>query len=154
MRAVVQRVLSAKVTTPTADGIFETISEIGDGLVLFVGVRTDDTIADAEYLAQKVASLRIFEDDGERLNLSVLDTGGAVIAVSNFTLYADARKGRRPSFTDAASGEAAEPLYIAFGQAIAAVGIPVKYGKFGAEMHVELVNNGPVTLLLDSRKQF
>ena len=154
MRAVVQRVLSASVSVRAESGEFEILSEIGAGLLVLVGVRTDDSVEDAEYLAGKVAGLRIFEDSEGRLNRSVIETGGEILAVSNFTLYADARKGRRPSFTDAAPGEAAEALYRHFGEALARAGVVPAYGKFGAEMQVALVNDGPVTLLLDSRKAF
>jgi len=127
---------------------------IGKGVVVLLGIATDDTEADAEALAGKVANLRLFEDAEGRLNLSVRDIGGDVLAVSNFTLLGDARKGRRPSFTNAASGEVAEPLYERFAQSVREEGVEVAMGFFGARMEVDLCNDGPVTLLLDSRKQF
>lgn len=153
MRAVVQRVLSASVSIPSADGE-EPCSEIGPGYLILLGIRTDDTDSDVRYLAEKITSLRIFDDSAGKLNLSLLDVRGAALIVSNFTLYADSRKGRRPSFTEAASGHEAERLYSAFGAAIEAFGVETCYGSFGSEMKVTLVNHGPVTVLLDSRKQF
>lgn len=149
MRAVVQRVREAWVTV---EG--ETVGKIGPGLVVLIGVRQDDAPADAVYLADKIANLRIFEDDAGKMNRSLLDTGGAALIVSQFTLYGDARKGRRPSFTEAASGEAAQALYEAVCAKVAEAGVPVARGVFGAKMTVALVNDGPVTLLLDSRREF
>jgi D-aminoacyl-tRNA deacylase len=149
MRAVVQRVSEARVLVGG-----ETVGKIGTGLMVLVGVRSDDSQADAEYVADKVANLRIFEDDAGKLNLSVLDAGGSVLLVSQFTLYGDARKGRRPGFTEAAGGDFANSLYEAVCARVTAAGIRVERGRFGAHMQVELVNEGPVTLLLDSRKQF
>jgi D-aminoacyl-tRNA deacylase len=154
MRAVVQRVLSASVSVRNQQGDFESVSEIGAGLLILVGVRGDDTAADAEYLASKAAGLRIFEDADGKLNLSVQEVGGQVLAVSNFTLYGDARKGKRPSFTEAAPGSIAEAHYRHFGSLLEGLGVSVAYGQFGAEMRVSLINDGPVTLLIDSRKQF
>lgn len=149
MRAVVQRVREAQVTV---EG--ETVGKIGPGLVVLIGVRQDDALADAVYLADKIANLRIFEDAQGRMNRSLLDTGGAALIVSQFTLYGDARKGRRPSFTEAAGGEAARALYEAVCAKVAEAGVPVARGVFGAKMEVALVNDGPVTLLLDSRREF
>jgi D-tyrosyl-tRNA(Tyr) deacylase len=149
MRAVVQRVGEARVTV---EG--ETVGEIGPGLTVLVGVRQDDSPADADYLADKITNLRIFEDESGKLNLSLLEVGGAALIVSQFTLYGDARKGRRPGFTDAAGGEFANGLYEAVCARVQAAGIEVERGQFGAHMQVTLVNDGPVTILLDSRKEF
>ncbi|HZP83126.1 MAG TPA: D-aminoacyl-tRNA deacylase [Chthonomonadaceae bacterium] len=153
MRAVVQRVLQAAVSVVESGAIRE-IAAIEAGFLVLVGVRSDDTEADAQYLAEKIANLRVFEDEAGKLNRSLLETGGSALVISNFTLYGDCRKGRRPSFTEAASGARAEALYRAFGEIMAAQGVPVRYGVFGAEMQVELINDGPVTLLLDSRRAF
>jgi D-tyrosyl-tRNA(Tyr) deacylase len=153
MRAVVQRVLRAEVSVVEGEARRE-VGRIGNGLLILVGVRTDDTEADARALADKIAGLRILEDEAGRLNLSLLETGGSALVVSNFTLYGDCRKGRRPSFTEAAPGPLAQSLYESFGSALQAQGVPVQYGAFGAEMQVMLVNDGPVTLLLDSRRIF
>jgi D-tyrosyl-tRNA(Tyr) deacylase len=149
MRVVVQRVSEADVTV---DG--EKAGSIGPGVLVLLGVRQDDTQADADYISDKIVNLRIFEDAAGKMNLSLLDTGGAALIVSQFTLYGDARKGRRPSFTDAAAGEKAETLYETVCARVAAAGVPVRKGVFGATMRVALVNDGPVTLLLDSRREF
>lgn len=146
MRAVVQRVSRAQVSV---DG--ELCSQIGKGMLVLLGVAADDTPAEAEKLAQKIAGLRIFEDAQQKMNLSLSDVGGQMLVVSQFTLLGDCRKGRRPSFTDAAGPELAETLYEVFVKAVAAQGVPVATGRFRAHMQVELVNDGPVTLLLDSR---
>ena len=143
MRAVVQRVARASVRV---DGT--THGEIGPGLVVLLGVARGDGAAEADKLAAKVARLRIFGDDGG-FERSVLDTGGAVLVVSQFTLYADATKGNRPSFVGAAPAETAEPLYERFCVALRELGIEVAAGVFGAGMEVELVNDGPVTIVLD-----
>jgi len=153
MRAVIQRVEIASVDVMRST-VQERIAEIGPGFLILVGVRKDDEDQDALYLAQKASTLRVFEDPEGKLNLSLIDTGASALVVSNFTLYADCRKGRRPSFTDAASGEHAERLYKLFGDEMARAGIPVQYGEFGAEMKVSLVNDGPITVMLDSRKEF
>ena len=153
MRAVVQRVIRASVQVVEGESLRE-IGSIGKGLLVLVGVRQDDTEEDARALGDKVAGLRIFEDENGKLNLSLLETGGSALVVSNFTLYGDCRKGRRPSFTEAASGALAESLYHAFGSRLASQSIPTAYGTFGAEMQVSLINDGPVTLLLDSRRVF
>ena len=151
MRSIIQRVTSASVRLKTPAG--ETCqSEIGTGYLILLGVRIDDSDADAIYLAQKIASLRVFENAEGKLNLSLLEVGGEVLVVSNFTLYADCRKGRRPSFADAAPGALAERLYKRFGASLETLGVRTRYGVFGAEMQVSLVNDGPVTILLDSRK--
>lgn len=149
MRAVIQRVSHAKVTVGD-----ETTGEISRGLLVLVGVTTTDTEADADYLADKTVGLRIFEDHEGKMNLSVADVEGAILAVSQFTLYGDARKGRRPSFDSAARPEQARKLYEYFVEKIRAAGLPCETGRFQAEMKVELVNDGPVTILLDSTKQF
>lgn len=149
MRAVVQRASRAKVTV---DGAVS--GEIGAGLMVLLGVGVDDGESDARQLAEKIVNLRIFRDDDGAMNRSVIDTGGSVLLVSQFTLHGDARKGRRPSFVAAARGERAEELYRLAGGAIAAAGVPVRYGVFGADMAVELVNDGPVTILLDTKRTF
>ena len=149
MRTVVQKVTHSSVTV---DG--EITGEIGQGLMVLLGVTHDDTETDAKYMAEKIANLRIFEDDDEKLNLSVKDIGGAVLSVSQFTLYGDCRKGRRPSFTEAARPDAANALYEQFNAYLEAEGVPVQTGRFQTHMLVELTNDGPVTVLLDSRKNF
>jgi len=145
MRAVVQRVSSCRVVVSG-----EVVGQIGRGLVVLLGVRTGDTEAQARWLADKVVGLRIFEDDQGKMNVSVADAGGSVLVVSQFTLYGDCEKGRRPSFIDAARPEVAEPLYEGFVNAVRLHGVPVATGRFGAMMQVELVNDGPVTLILDT----
>ena len=127
---------------------------IEDGIVALIGVARDDTESDAQQIASKVAALRIFADESGAMNRSLLETGGAVLAISQFTLYGDARRGRRPSFIDAAGGEAAEPLFDRTVELLRREGLEVETGVFGASMRVELVNEGPVTILLDSRKLF
>jgi len=149
MRAVVQKVVKSSVTV---EG--KTTGEIGQGLLVLLGVTHDDTQQDARYLAEKIANLRIFEDAEDKLNLSVKDIHGAVLSVSQFTLYGDCRKGRRPSFTGAARPEQAAVLYEQFNAYLRSEGLTVQTGQFQTHMLVELVNDGPVTILLDSRKQF
>lgn len=149
MRAVVQRVSRAKVTV---NGHIS--GEIGLGLLVLLGVGHDDTEQDAAYLAEKIAGLRIFEDDQGKMNRSVLDVGGSVLAVSQFTLYGDVRHGKRPSFDAAAPPEKARQLYELFVERIRAAGVQCETGRFQEMMQVELVNEGPVTILLDSRKAF
>ena len=149
MRAVIQRVKSASVTV---EG--EVVSEIRVGLLVFLGIAQEDTPTDVDYMASKIANLRIFEDDEGRMNLSILDVGGEALVVSQFTLYGDCRKGRRPSFIHAARPEKADPLYQAFMDEISRLGVPVKAGVFQAMMDVELINDGPVTMMLDSNKLF
>ena len=149
MRAVIQRVKSASVTVEGS-----VVSEIRKGLLVFLGVAQEDTRADVDYMANKIANLRIFEDDEGRMNLSILDIGGEALVVSQFTLYGDCRKGRRPSFIHAARPEKADPLYQAFMDEISRLGVPVKAGVFQAMMDVELINDGPVTMMLDSNKLF
>jgi D-tyrosyl-tRNA(Tyr) deacylase len=149
MRAVVQRVSEAAVTVGG-----EAVSAIGPGLLVLLGVGREDAEADADYLADKIAHLRIFEDDAGQMNLSVLETRGAVLVVSQFTLYGDVRRGRRPGFSTAAPPDEANRLYRYFVTRVAALGLEVKEGVFRAMMDVRLVNHGPVTLLLDSTRAF
>ena len=149
MRCVVQKVTRASVTVGG-----ETVGEIGAGYMVLVGAEEGDTAADAIYCADKIAGLRIFEDENDKLNLSVKDVGGSVLLVSQFTLLGDARHGNRPSFSNAARPEAAAPVVEQMKAAIEAQGIPVETGRFQTHMMVELVNDGPVTILLDSRKDF
>lgn len=147
MRAVVQRVSSARVTVEGA-----VTGEIGPGLLLLLGVGREDTPEDAAWLAAKVAALRIFEDETGRMNRAVTETGGGILVVSQFTLFASTRKGARPSFNEAAPPDRAIPLYEEFNRlTAAALGHPVKTGRFGARMDVALVNDGPVTILIDSK---
>ncbi|MCM1292494.1 MAG: D-aminoacyl-tRNA deacylase [Bacteroides sp.] len=147
MRIVIQRVSQASVTV---DG--QTISSIGSGLLILVGVEKGDTPADAEWLADKTAALRIFNDRQGVMNLSVVDTGGELLAISQFTLTASTRKGNRPSYFRAAPGPESEPLYMHYCQALAArTDKEVKRGIFGADMKVSLLNDGPVTIIIDSR---
>lgn len=146
MRLVIQRVKRAAVT---AEGVLT--GQIGQGLAVLVGVTHDDTEQDARYLAEKTVHLRIFEDEEGKMNRSLLDAGGAVLSVSQFTLYGDCRKGRRPNFMAAARPEEAKRLYEAYNAALREWGVTVETGKFGAMMDVELVNWGPVTLIVDSK---
>lgn len=145
MRALLQRVSRASVTV---DG--KVISQIGNGLLILLGVGDGDGEEQVQFLAGKVANLRIFEDGQGQMNLSVLDVKGEAIVVSQFTLYADARKGRRPSFTDAALPEVAEPLVRRFVELLKGRGVPTQTGKFGEHMEVEIHNNGPVTIWLEN----
>ena len=149
MRAVVQRVSRARVT------VKDWVSgEIGLGLLVLLGVGREDGEADATYLAEKIAGLRVFEDHDGKMNRSVLDVGGSVLAVSQFTLYGDVRRGKRPSFDDAAPPDHARRLYDLFVERIRAAGLRCETGRFQEMMQVELVNDGPVTILLDSAKAF
>ncbi|HEX2269628.1 MAG TPA: D-aminoacyl-tRNA deacylase [Pyrinomonadaceae bacterium] len=145
MRAVVQRVTRGRVTVEQ-----RVTGEIGNGLVVLLGVSRNDTRADADYLASKIVALRIFDDDAGKMNLSVKDAGGGLLVVSQFTLYGDVRRGLRPSWSDAAPPEMAEPLYDYFVESSRKLIQPVETGSFRAMMEVELVNNGPVTLILES----
>ena len=149
MRAVVQRVLKAAVTV--AD---EEVGSIDKGYLVLLGVEENDTQEDAQYLAEKIVGLRIFEDKEEKMNLSLLDVGGSMLIVSQFTLLGDCRKGRRPSFAHAAHPELAEKLYEQVVQAVEGRGIKVATGRFRTHMEVSLVNDGPVTMLIDSKKVF
>lgn len=150
MRACIQRVRSASVALPQeADRL---VSEIGTGLLVFLGVGVSDSESDAMLLARKCAELRIFEDENGKMNLSIADVGGAMLVVSQFTLYADCRRGRRPGFADAAPPELAEYLYQRFADEMRQRNISVAMGAFRAEMHVSLVNDGPVTIWLDTQE--
>ena len=149
MRAVVQRVSRASVAVAG-----ETVGAIGRGFLVLVGVSVEDGAADADALAQKVAGLRVFDDAAGAMNLALAEVGGAVLVVSQFTLLGDVRKGRRPSFIAAARGEAAEALYERVAAQLRAAGLHVATGSFGADMAVELVNDGPVTILLDTKRLF
>ena len=149
MRAVVQRVAEARVSV---EG--ETIGEIGHGLVVLLGVGQDDDEQDISYLGEKIINLRIFEDDNEKMNLSLMDIAGELLVVSQFTLYGDCRKGKRPSYDKASRPEKAEILYNKFVEYCKSYNINVETGRFQAMMLVEIHNDGPVTLLVDSKKEF
>ena len=149
MRAVVQRVSRASVKVGE-----ELTGEIERGLLVLLGVARDDTEGDADYLAEKIAGLRIFEDDAGKMNLSVMEVGGAVLAVSQFTLFGDVRRGKRPSFDEAARPERARELYEYFVDRVREAGLRCETGRFQEMMEVELINSGPVTILVDSRKGF
>jgi len=149
VRAVVQRVSRGVVTVGE-----ETVGEIGHGFVVLLGVGREDTPDDAAYLAEKIANLRVFADENGKLNRSVLENGGSVLVVSQFTLFGDCRKGRRPGFSAAAPPERAVELYAEFVRRLAALGVPTAQGRFQEHMEVLIVNDGPVTLILDSRKLF
>lgn len=149
MRAVIQRVSRARVVVAE-----RSIGSVGKGVLVLVGVSPDDGDGEARWLADKVANLRIFNDEDGKMNRSLLEVGGAALVVSQFTLYGDARKGRRPSFVHAAAGPGAERLYREVARTIESLGIATATGEFGADMQVELINDGPVTILLDSDKTF
>lgn len=153
MRAVIQKVSHARVDVIEGSER-ETCGQIGCGFMILLGVTHGDTEADARYIADKTANLRIFEDEGGKLNLSLKDVGGSVLLVSQFTLYADARSGRRPSFAQAAAAAQADALYRLTAGILRSHGLCVETGKFQTHMQVTLCNDGPVTLLLDSQKQF
>ena len=148
MRVVLQRVAHASVTV---DG--ETIGKIQSGFLLLVGVTHDDAMEDMEYLVRKIVQMRIFEDEEGKLNRSIQDIGGEILSVSQFTLYADTKKGNRPSFSKAAPGDVALKMFEQFNGLLRDTGIPVETGQFGADMKVELLNDGPVTILLDSKNR-
>lgn len=148
MRAVIQRVKRASVITDNKN------EEIGQGLLIFLGVGKEDSIEDVKYMVDKIIGLRIFEDDKGKMNLSVKDIKGELLIISQFTLYGDVRKGRRPSFTNSASSELGEELYNAFINEVDSREIPYSTGVFGADMDINLINDGPVTILLDSKKTF
>jgi D-tyrosyl-tRNA(Tyr) deacylase len=146
MRVVLQRSKEASVEV---DG--KTIGQISSGYVLLVGIAHDDTEEDAAYLAEKIARLRVFEDETGKMNLSILDVKGEILSISQFTLYGDTRKGRRPNFMNAAKPSYAEPLYDRFNDFLREKGLHVETGRFGAMMNVKLINDGPVTLILESK---
>ncbi|MGB9615381.1 MAG: D-aminoacyl-tRNA deacylase [Fervidobacterium sp.] len=149
MRAVVQRVSKASVSV---DG--QIVGKIGNGLVVLIGVGKDDTVDDAKYLAEKIVNLRIFDDNDGKMNLSLLDVKGEMLIVSQFTLYGDCRKGRRPSYSESAAPKIAKVLYEKFIELVKEYGLHVESGIFAAHMLVEISNDGPATLLLDSKKVF
>lgn len=149
MRAVIQRVKEARVEV---EG--EVVGRIGEGILLFLGIRKDDAPDDIKYLVEKVLGLRMFDDNAGKMNLSIAEVGGEILIVSQFTLYGDCRKGRRPSFDEAASPDMAEKLYGIFVEEVKKRGINVQTGRFRALMDIHLINSGPVTILLDSRRVF
>ncbi len=149
MRAVIQRVTTASVTV---DSVL--VGEIGLGLAVLLGIHRDDAHSDASYIADKIVGLRIFADAEGKMNRSVMDVGGSALIISQFTLYGDVRRGRRPSFIEAAPPEVAIPLYESVCELVENAGVPVQRGVFGAMMKVSLVNDGPVTIQLDSRKLY
>ncbi len=145
MRAVVQRVIDCSVSV---DG--KITGSIENGLLVYLGIHHEDTAADIDYLARKIVNLRIFQDDQGKMNLSLIDTGGGILVISQFTLYADTSRGRRPSYNGAAPPDIAIPLYESFLEALSNLGIRPEKGIFGAKMHVRYCNDGPVTIILDS----
>lgn len=148
MRAVIQRVSQASVTI---DG--EIVGEIQQGFMVLLGIHETDTSADVEYLVRKIQKLRIFEDEQRKMNVDIQAVSGSILSISQFTLYAETKKGNRPSFIQAAQPEQAIPLYEQFNQQLEATGIPVATGEFGAQMQVSLVNDGPVTIIIDSKEK-
>lgn len=148
MRAVIQRTTGASVEVES-----EVTGQIGMGLVVLLGVEAEDTIADADYLVRKIANMRIFEDENEKMNRSLSDVNGQVLSISQFTLHADTKKGNRPSFTKAAKPEKADELYEYFNKQLREQNVAVETGSFGAHMSVQLVNDGPVTILIDSKNK-
>ena len=149
LRLVVQWVTSSKVTVDNV-----VIGKINKGFNVLVGIKNDDTIEDLKYLKDKLVNLRVFEDENDKMNLSLLDIKGEILAISQFTLYGDCRKGRRPNFMNAMSGDSAIELYNDFVKMLRETGLKVETGKFGADMKVDIQNDGPVTILLDSKKEF
>lgn len=148
MRAVIQRVSQAKVVVDE-----NTVGQIGKGFMILLGVHEQDTQADADYLVGKISKLRVFEDEQQKMNRSISDVGGEILSISQFTLFADTKKGNRPSFVQAAKPDTAIPLYEAFNEGLRQVGIPVETGIFGADMKCHLVNDGPVTIIIDSQNK-
>ena len=148
MRAVIQRVSQAEVQV---NG--HSIGKIGKGFMILLGIHETDTLEDVEYLVRKISLLRVFEDKEGKMNLSISDIGGSILSVSQFTLFADTRKGNRPSFIQAARPEQAIPLYEDFNNGLKRKGIPVSTGEFGADMNVALINDGPVTIIIDSKEK-
>ena len=149
MRAVVQRVTSSSVTVDE-----KVIGSINEGFNVLIGICKDDTIEDLKYIKDKIINLRVFEDENDKMNLSLLDIKGDILAISQFTLYGDCRKGRRPNFMNAMGGDEAKALYEEFVKMLKESGLKVETGEFGAHMNVEIENDGPVTILLDSKKEF
>ena len=148
MRAVIQRVSQAKVVVDD-----NTVGQIGKGFMILLGVHEQDTQADVDYLVGKISKLRVFEDDQQKMNRSIIDVGGEILSISQFTLFADTKKGNRPSFVQAAKPDVAIPLYESFNEGLRQVGIPVETGIFGADMKCHLVNDGPVTIIIDSQNK-
>lgn len=148
MRAVIQRVSQAKVVVDE-----NTVGQINRGFMILLGVHEEDTQADVDYLVGKISKLRVFEDDQQKMNRSIIDVGGEILSISQFTLFADTKKGNRPSFVQAAKPDTAIPLYEAFNEGLRQVGIPVETGIFGADMKCHLVNDGPVTIIIDSQNK-
>ena len=148
MRAVIQRVSQAKVVVDD-----NTVGKIGKGFMILLGVHEEDTQADVDYLVGKISKLRVFEDDQQKMNRSIMDVGGEILSISQFTLFADTKKGNRPSFVQAAKPDTAIPLYEAFNEGLRQIGIPVETGIFGADMKCHLVNDGPVTIIIDSQNK-
>ena len=148
MRAVIQRVSQAKVVVDE-----NTVGQINRGFMILLGVHEQDTQADVDYLVGKISKLRVFEDDQQKMNRSIMDVGGEILSISQFTLFADTKKGNRPSFVQAAKPDTAIPLYEAFNEGLRQAGIPVETGIFGADMKCHLVNDGPVTIIIDSQNK-
>lgn len=148
MRAVIQRVSQAKVVVDD-----KTVGQINRGFMILLGVHEEDTQDDVDYLVGKISKLRVFEDDQQKMNRSIIDVGGEILSISQFTLFADTKKGNRPSFVQAAKPDTAIPLYEAFNEGLRQAGIPVETGIFGADMKCHLVNDGPVTIIIDSQNK-
>ena len=148
MRAVIQRVSQAKVVVDD-----NTVGQIGKGFMILLGVHEQDTQTDVDYLVGKISKLRVFEDDQQKMNRSIIDVGGEILSISQFTLFADTKKGNRPSFVQAAKPDTAIPLYEAFNEGLRQAGIPVETGIFGADVKCHLVNDGPVTIIIDSQNK-
>ena len=148
MRAVIQRVSQAKVVVDD-----NTVGQIGKGFMILLGVHEQDTQTDVDYLVGKISKLRVFEDDQQKMNRSIIDVDGEILSISQFTLFADTKKGNRPSFVQAAKPDVAIPLYEAFNEGLRQAGIPVETGIFGADMKCHLVNDGPVTIIIDSQNK-
>ncbi|CAI3313128.1 D-tyrosyl-tRNA(Tyr) deacylase [Enterococcus cecorum] len=148
MRAVIQRVSQAKVVVDD-----NTVGQIGKGFMILLGVHEQDTQTDVDYLVGKISKLRVFEDDQQKMNRYIIDVGGEILSISQFTLFADTKKGNRPSFVQAAKPDVAIPLYESFNEGLRQVGIPVETGIFGADMKCHLVNDGPVTIIIDSQNK-
>lgn len=148
MRAVIQRVSQAKVVVDD-----NTVGQINRGFMILLGVHEEDTQADVDYLVGKISKLRVFEDDQQKMNRSIIDVDGKILSISQFTLFADTKKGNRPSFVQAAKPDVAIPLYEAFNEGLRQAGIPVETGIFGADMKCHLVNDGPVTIIIDSQNK-